>query len=468
MKLKAFSAVVALFLLIGCAQFDVKDSLSKTNEALPEFTDGNLQLLVDEEQRNNAQTRTEALLSAELSLPAAIEVSLLNSPGVQAMLSEYWADSSQIALAGSIPNPMFEFGRITTDEELEIERILSIGLLDLIRLPVLKRKAELKLDANRLQLSSNVVEQITTVRNAWINAVAEQQLARYAEQVFSSAEASAKLAANMQAIGNFSALSRARQQVYYANAASNLTTSRHAAVAAKEALVRALGLDDSQVASMQLPTRLDELPEEPMSAETITSMAFDNRLDVQMALADFKAAGFAQGLSTFADITDIEIAGISETVWKDDERESATGFELGIELPIFRNIAKVRDQMNAKTLTAANRLENTTRSASSHLREAYSGYRSSFDLAKHYRDEVVPLQQLISEENLLNYNGMIIGIFELLADSRTQIEAVQSAIQATRQFWIADAALRSSMVGKPTTATIAMSAVSDDSGGEAH
>ena len=468
MKRNTFLAIVSLVAVTGCVQFDVKDSLSKANNAMPEFTDGNLQLLVNEEQREIALERTDELLTSELSLPSAVEVALINSPGIQAMLSEYWADSSQIALSGSIPNPVFEFGRLTSDEELEIERILSVGLLDLIRLPILKRKAELKLDSNRLQLSANVVEQITDVRNAWVNAVAEQQLASYAEQVFNSAEASAKLAANMQAIGNFNALSRARQQAYYANAASNLTSSRHSALAAKEALIRALGLNDTQAESLKLPSRLSDLPEKPISAETVSSMAFDNRLDVQMAMADLKAAGYAQGLSTFGEMTDIEIAGISETVWKEDERESVTGFELGIELPIFKSISKIRDQMNAKTLTAANRLENTTRSASSHLREAYSSYRASFDLARHYRDEIVPLQQLISEENLLNYNGMIIGVFELLADSRTQIESVQSAIQANRQFWIADAALRSSMVGKPMSSSVAMAAASDNSGGEEH
>jgi len=106
--------------------------------------------------------------------------------------------------------------------------------------------------------------------------------------------------------------------------------------------------------------------------------------------------------------------------------------------------------MSARSLSAVNGLEKITREVSSHLREAYSGYRSSYDLAKHYRDEVVPLQQLISDENVLNYNGMIIGVFELLEDSRSQIVAVQSSIQANRQFWIADATLRSSMIGRPS------------------
>lgn len=452
----------------GCVQFDLKNSLAKTNDTLPEFTEGNLQLLISDEQKQSARRRTNELLAEELTLSSAIEVALQNSPNIQLMLSQHWEQASAIALSGSIPNPVFEFGRVSSGAELEIERMLSIGLLDLIRLPVQRRRAELKLDENQLALSANVVQHITDVRGAWINAITEKQLANYAAQVFSSAEASAKLAANMQAIGNFNALSRARQQVYYANAATNLTTARHKALAAYEVLVRVLGLDSEQAALMVLPVRLPDLPESPITAVQVTSVATSSRLDVQMGLADLKVASYAQGLSLVSESTDIELAAISESKWGEEDKESSTGYELGIELPIFRSIAKVRDRLNARSLSASNRLESISRAASSHLRQAYSGYRSGYDLARHYRDEIVPLQQLISEENVLNYNGMIIGVFELLADSRLQIEAVQSSIEATRQFWLADAALRSSMIGKPVATTLAMSAGGSEAGGAEH
>ncbi|MCP6559412.1 hypothetical protein NL501_29760, partial [Klebsiella pneumoniae] len=62
--------------------------------------------------------------------------------------------------------------------------------------------------------------------------------------------------------------------------------------------------------------------------------------------------------------------------------------------------------------------------ARSEVREAYAGYRTAFDIARHYRDEVVPLRKRISDENLLRYNGMLIGVFELLADARAQVAGV--------------------------------------------
>ncbi|WP_315631123.1 hypothetical protein, partial [Escherichia coli] len=75
--------------------------------------------------------------------------------------------------------------------------------------------------------------------------------------------------------------------------------------------------------------------------------------------------------------------------------------------------------------------------ANSRVREQYSAYRTAYDLARHYRDEIVPLRKTIAEENVLRYNGMLIGVFELLADAREQITSVSQAIDAQRDFWLA-------------------------------
>ena len=71
----------------------------------------------------------------------------------------------------------------------------------------------------------------------------------------------------------------------------------------------------------------------------------------------------------------------------------------------------------------------------------------------------VPLKARISEENLLRYNGMLIGVFELLADARSQIASVNGAIDALRDFWIAQADLDMALVGKPSLTAAAGPAI---------
>jgi outer membrane protein TolC len=86
--------------------------------------------------------------------------------------------------------------------------------------------------------------------------------------------------------------------------------------------------------------------------------------------------------------------------------------------------------------------------ARSEVREAYGQYRLAYDIARHHRDERVPLAQRIADEQLLRYNGMLIGVFELLADARAQVAAVNAAIVALRDFWLAQADLDQALVGK--------------------
>ncbi len=126
--------------------------------------------------------------------------------------------------------------------------------------------------------------------------------------------------------------------------------------------------------------------------------------------------------------------------------------------------------LNAQSLAAANRYDATVRGASSQLREGYSAYRTAYDIARHYRDEIVPLRQSMADENVLRYNGMLIGVFELLAEARDQISSVTNAINAQQQFWLADAALAASVMGKPTSvgASMAGSGGAGASAGAAH
>ena len=91
--------------------------------------------------------------------------------------------------------------------------------------------------------------------------------------------------------------------------------------------------------------------------------------------------------------------------------------------------------------------EHTAVVARSQVRQAYDAYRTAWDLARHHRDEIVPLKKRISEENLLRYNAMLIGVFELLADARAQIVSVQASISALRDFWLADIDLQRALLG---------------------
>jgi hypothetical protein len=70
---------------------------------------------------------------------------------------------------------------------------------------------------------------------------------------------------------------------------------------------------------------------------------------------------------------------------------------------------------------------------------AFSAYQQAHAIARQYSQEILPVRKQISEENLLRYNGMIIGIFELLTDAKSQVESVEASLNANERFWKAQA-----------------------------
>ena len=156
-------------------------------------------------------------------------------------------------------------------------------------------------------------------------------------------------------------------------------------------------------------------------------------------------------MTRITSLTDIELGLRYDTVFDDaaGTHTNRKGYEISVRLPVFDWGDMQRDAMNAQTLAAANQLEATVRAAGSNLRETYAAYRTAYDVSKHYRDEVLPVRRVISEENVLRYNGMLIGVFELLADTRDQVNTVIAAITAQQDFWLANAALQTALMGNP-------------------
>ena len=93
------------------------------------------------------------------------------------------------------------------------------------------------------------------------------------------------------------------------------------------------------------------------------------------------------------------------------------------------------------------------------VRTAWLAYRASHDLSQHAREALVPLAQRTSEEQLKLYNGMLIDVFDLVADAARRIGAVNAALDAQRNFWLAEVELQRAMAGVGIAAGTAQPAV---------
>jgi outer membrane protein TolC len=177
-------------------------------------------------------------------------------------------------------------------------------------------------------------------------------------------------------------------------------------------------------------------------------MAMAQRLDVQAARLQTEALAKNLGLTKATRFINVLEFGPARVLEGTADSGYKKGYEVSLQLPLFDwGTAKVA-KAEALYMQSVNVVAQMAINARSEVREAYQGYHSSYDIARHYRNEIVPIKKRISEENQLRYNGMLIGVFELLADARIQITSVNSAIEALRDFWIAQADLEMALIGK--------------------
>ena len=264
------------------------------------------------------------------------------------------------------------------------------------------------------------------------------------EQVKTASEAGADLAKRMAAVGNWSKLRQAQEQSFYADATAQLARARQMVVSERERLTRLLGLWGSST-EFKLPDRLPDLPKALQDMGDAEVQAMQNRLDLMMAKKEL--AGLVDFLGLTKTTRFINVLEIGYQRNTSNEQPRQTGYEIEFQIPLFDWGSARVARAEAVYMQSVNRAAELAVNARSEVREAYSSYRTAYDLAKHYRDEVVPLKKRISDEQLLRYNGMLTSVFELLADARAQAMSVNASIEALRDYWMADSALQMTMTG---------------------
>ena len=396
-------------------------------------------------QADAAQARVAELLARPLGANEAVELALLNHRGLQASLAELGIAEADRVRAGRLANPSFKVGAMRGGGGTEVERALGIDLLGLLTLPLASQVAQQQFEAVQWQAAETAVALAGEVRRAWVEAVAAQQLVGYFGQVREAADASGELARRMAAAGNFSALAQLREQAFQADAVAQLARARHQALAARERLTRLLGLG-GEARRLLLPERLPDLPASPLALNDAEQTAMDRRLDVQAALRRAEATARSLGLTRATRVVNVLHLGLQDQRAPGEARHE--GIEVELELPLFDFGSSRVARAEATYRQALHQTAQVAQDARSEVREAHSAYLTAYELARHQRDEVLPLRRRISEETLLRYNGMLVSVFDLLADAREQITGVVAAVEALRDHWVAESALQTALSGR--------------------
>lgn len=435
---------LSVLLLGGCATFSKDGGFDSVSTVAHDRTGKDVKIIRSDDDAASVQSSIKTLLAKPLDVGDAVQIALLNNRGLQATYTELDIAEADLVQAGRLHNPGFSFKRTRARDDVMIERTFTLSLISLITAPLAQRIEGRRFEQAKLMVTNEALHVAAETRKAWFDAVAAMQGVVYAKQVSLSAEASAELAKQMERTGNWSKLDQVREQVFYAEATAEVARANQASVMAREKLTRLMGLSGGDT-QFQLPDRLPDLPTRPLELDDAETVALQNRLDIQAG--KLETAGLASSLGLTKTTRFINVLDLGYIRGNTTGAAPERGYELSVEIPLFDWGSARVTKAEAIYMQSVHRLAETTVNARSEVRESYLGYRTAFDLARHYRDNIVPLRKTISDENLLRYNGMLIGVFELLADARDQVASVNGYINALKDYWIAETELQAALGG---------------------
>lgn len=451
--LSTLAAALVVLMLAGCASVS-PDGLRGDVQALTAGrVPASAQLPASDAAASaQAQSQIDQWLRQPLDSDTAVRIALLNNPGLQARLAALGVQDAQRVQALTLLNPHLTLGRFANGHEREIERQLGFSLLDLLTLPWRTRWQGLQMEQATLTAGQDVLRLAADTRRAWLRSVAAQQVLSAQERMVEAAEAGGELARRMARVGNWSRLQQARELSVQQEAAAQLARARLAATLEREQLTRLMGLWGAQT-QYSLVEQLPALPAEASAlqgSQEIEATALRERLDLRALRSGLDQVadrrGWAGVGSVFGDIG-LTYSRNTATDKATGHSDVTRGWELELPLPLFDWGGGASAKARAEVQQNAALLQEGAVRARSEARTAWHSYRTAWDLAHQQQTQVLPLRRFIQEETVLRYNGMLASVWELLAEARSAAQAVATATQAQRDFWLAETDLQLALTG---------------------
>lgn len=397
---------------------------------------------VSRRDRPTEVDRAVAALSAgPLTVDAAVRLALLNNRTLAVQLESVGVATADFVTAAQVRNPelyvAFRPPDRGPDRATDIEATMAQDVLDVLLLPVRKRLAQAALDQSAVRAADAAVQLVHDVRVAyWTYAAADQALALQRQQT-DAADLTAEYAGRLFAAGNTNELDLANQRADAAQARVDLLRLNGQREAARLALNRLLGLTDAQARW----TAADPLPPpagDVAAVGTLVDLALKRRLDV---VADENAVALAEqavGLTRAGLLTQISVGVDLE---REPNKQVVIGPSLGLDVPIWNQhqgqIQRAEaEARQARAAAHAARLDVETEVRQADARLAAAG--AAVDVAD---TALVPQRAAVTEATQRHYNGMLVGLYQLLAAKRAELTARQSAVELREQYWVARADL---------------------------
>lgn len=376
-------------------------------------------------------------LQEELNVDRVIQIALLNNQRLKATYDNLGIAQAQLVQSGLLHNPIFSLS-LRNKNLVDAASIIEMGLvqnfLDILLKPLKMRLACAELALIKSEVAAHVLDVIAETRIAYHSLQASEQILIMRNQVLETTEAAYDVAKRLHEVGNIRTLDLAIEHSNYEQMKIDVSTSEVDVVESREKLNVLMGLWGESV-DWELSKQISDITDNQIDLTSIENLVIANSLDLQIAREHMRATALGLGIETS------EIVFPEITIGADSERDFGepwfVGPQFSIAIPIFdvglakraSGCAVLSKQWNEYTALAVE-VRSSARLASFRLVNAFKQYR-------YFQNVIIPLEEHITEETLLQLNAMQLGVFDLLLIKQKEIETKLKSIFSYRDYWMA-------------------------------
>jgi len=387
------------------------------------------------------------LLQQPLTADTAARVALLQNRGAKAAAEELGIAQAELAAVRRLPNPELHGAlRFRHGTEPDIDVMATLDVSALLFAISRSNAAEADVAAAKLQAVGVLVDLSFDARRAFVRYQATLELLELRQSVLDAFEASAAAAARLREAGNVTELNLASEQAEREQARLALVSARAEAAVMREAVNAVMGISAAD-AAWQAPSHLPELPLAELPLERLEAEALRTSLDMAAAKQRFAAAARHAGIANVRGWLPELKAGVSA----ERSGDWGVGPAVQLEVPLFYQgqgevgVARARmRQAEHLYADAAVQTRSAARSVQSRLDAARRG-------VAHAHDVVLPLRERVVQQTQLEYNGMLVGIFQLLEAKRQELATAEQYLSLRRDYWLARLEAEQLLAGRRPT-----------------
>ena len=441
---RLLGVAVLLGLAAGCASMEDKAGLKQVGADVQGRIGQRVVWNQGMEDDRKVAQELAKVLEGELTADAAVQSALLNNRRLQAKFEDLGIAQADLVQAGLLSNPVFSImarfpdGGGGTNLELGINQ----QFMELVSLPLRKKVAKSHFEQAQAQVADVVLDLAAQTRQAFVELQFAQQTVEMRQWIQRAAQASEEAALRLREAGNTRQLDLESERATAQQAELDLESAQREVAAAREKLVRLMGLPAWSKAT-KITTRMPEVPEERFDAPSLERQAMDERLDLMAARHAAEAAAQSLGIAKIQ--LWLEGSSIGVDTERDVSGSRVTGPRADVPIPLFDQGQAVRAKAKAQLRQMRQNYLALKTEVASEIRDSLTRLAVSASHARRYQHTLLPLRERITHLTQLQYNAMQVSVFQLMQAKQQEVMAGQAYLGSLRDYWLARSSLERSV-----------------------